>query len=386
MKYPTTRLVFDRKKQATKQKKALVQVEILLAGKKKYVTTGVKLYADQWDRKAVVKNSHDAYMLCDRIMSVKNQIDGYINGLIKSEAPFTWEGMDSFLRGVEGRKLTFVEFVEKHMSERSDIRETTRGAHWKLCGALREFGLIVTFDDITQGNVMRFDDFLHGLRTKDGKLLKTASIYNYHKLLKSYINEAVRREYIGRNPYQALRFDRGEQGMKGYLTEEEVGRLANAVMPNASLERVRDMFLLQCWTGLAYADLAGFDRSKVEERNGHYVLSDGRHKTGKEYCVVLLPTAVAILEKYNWKLPVLSNQQYNLRLKVVALAAGIDKPLTTHYARRTAGMIFLNSGMSIEVVARILGHGDIKTTQSTYAKILDSTVEEAFEHLKGQKD
>jgi len=56
----------------------------------------------------------------------------------------------------------------------------------------------------------------------------------------------------------------------------------------------------------------------------------------------LLPQALAVLEKYNWSLPVISNQKYNQALKIAAQAAGIDKPLTTHYARRSAGMLFLN--------------------------------------------
>ena len=53
------------------------------------------------------------------------------------------------------------------------------------------------------------------------------------------------------------------------------------------------------------------------------------------------------------------------------MACDIDKPLATHWARRTCGMLMLNKGYSIEVVAKVLGHSDIKTTQHCYAKILD---------------
>ena len=70
----------------------------------------------------------------------------------------------------------------------------------------------------------------------------------------------------------------------------------------------------------------------------------------------------------------LSNVNYNKYLKVVAQAAGIDKQLTTHWARHTGATILLNEGIDMETVAKILGHSSTRITRSTYAKLLDSTV------------
>lgn len=64
------------------------------------------------------------------------------------------------------------------------------------------------------------------------------------------------------------------------------------------------------------------------------------------------------------------------------MACNIDKPLATHWARRTCGMLMLNKGYSIEVVAKVLGHSDIKTTQQCYAKILDRTVIDSFKKIE----
>ena len=64
------------------------------------------------------------------------------------------------------------------------------------------------------------------------------------------------------------------------------------------------------------------------------------------------------------------------------MACDIDKPLATHWARRTCGMLMLNKGYSIEVVAKVLGHSDIKTTQHCYAKILDRTVIDSFKKIE----
>ena len=54
MEYPTLRFVFDRKKVATKEKKGLVQIEVCSERKRKWIGTGVKVYADQWDDKRKV--------------------------------------------------------------------------------------------------------------------------------------------------------------------------------------------------------------------------------------------------------------------------------------------------------------------------------------------
>lgn len=68
------------------------------------------------------------------------------------------------------------------------------------------------------------------------------------------------------------------------------------------------------------------------------------------------------------------SQNYNMRLKVVAEAAGIDKPVASHWGRRTCGMLLLNHGVSMETVAKVLGHSSIRTTEQAYAKLLNTSV------------
>lgn len=70
----------------------------------------------------------------------------------------------------------------------------------------------------------------------------------------------------------------------------------------------------------------------------------------------------------------LSNVKYNEYLKVVAQTAGVDKPITSHWARHTGATVLLNAGVDMETVARVLGHSSTKVTRSTYARLLDDTV------------
>ncbi|WP_260458409.1 tyrosine-type recombinase/integrase, partial [Bacteroides salyersiae] len=61
-------------------------------------------------------------------------------------------------------------------------------------------------------------------------------------------------------------------------------------------------------------------------------------------------------------------------LKEIADICGIQKRLTTHVARHTAAtVVFLANEVSMENVAKILGHSNIRMTQH-YAKVLDTSI------------
>ena len=74
--------------------------------------------------------------------------------------------------------------------------------------------------------------------------------------------------------------------------------------------------------------------------------------------------------------------KYNLYLKNVAQAAGLDVALTTHWARHTGATILLNEGVDLKVVSRICGHSSMKITEQVYAKLLDETVVDAIKNKK----
>ena len=96
---------------------------------------------------------------------------------------------------------------------------------------------------------------------------------------------------------------------------------------------------------------------------------------------VLLPKARAIWEKYNWKLPVLSNQKYNSYLQEIGNICGIDKQLHSHLARHTFATIMLNRGVPMVMISRMLGHTSTKITESTYAELLTKTIVDTVNRL-----
>lgn len=379
MKIPSVRLVFDRKKVATKKVKGLVQIEVLYERKRKWISTGVKVYSDQWETRKWVVKSVDSAELNDKLTHQVQSIEKFLN----ENQPFSWDKLDTFVKGPEAND-NFVDFVKKTVEERNDIGEGTRRTHRKLAAILKEFGKITYFKDLTKPNVMAFDNWLHGRKIrkldKEGNesfiSMRQQSIYSYHKLMRTYIHLAMNMGLIDTDPYFGLRFQRGESEPGRYISMDELKKLMSAPMRSGSIARARDMFTFQSYTGLAYADLKLFDFSKVTMEDKDYVYSGKRKKTGEEFFFVILKPAMDILKKYNYVLPVTSSQTYDSNLKKVAEDAGIDKPLASHWARRTAGMMLLNAGVRLETVAKILGHASVKTTENFYTDIMKSTVVE----------
>lgn len=377
MKYPTMRFVFDRKKLATKQKKGLVQIEVLSERKKKYISTSVKLYSDQWHEKRKVINAVNSIELNALLDGQMANIQKFVLELVHNNQPFDFEKLDAFLEKSTASK-SFIEFVRTRIEDRADLEESTRKQHRTLLQSLEKFGKINYIDDLTKANITLYDDFLH----QQG--ISQPTIYNYHKRLKRYLHEAMKFGLLDADPYIGLHFERGKFEKRKYLTEEELEMIRSCKINIPSIDRVRDLFLFQCYTGLAYADFEKFDFERdVEERNGKFIVSDRRKKTNEDYKIVLLTPAIEILKKYDYKLPVISNQQYNIMLKVVAQYAGIDKNITTHMGRHTFAVFALNNGVPIEIVAKMLGHTNIRTTQ-IYAKVLNSEVEKGFELLESK--
>ena len=172
-----------------------------------------------------------------------------------------------------------------------------------------------------------------------------------------------------------------------FLTVEEINRIRDTDFLNASLNRVRDVFVFQAACGLSYCDLAALTTDDIQfNQEGQPYIHKRRAKTNVYYTSVILEDGVAILKKYGYKLPIISNQKYNAALKFIKDVCRIDKPLHTHIARHTYATRCINEGIRLEVVAKLLGHSTTRLTQH-YAKLLEKNVvkevQEAFDaHFK----
>jgi integrase/recombinase XerD len=208
------------------------------------------------------------------------------------------------------------------------------------------------------------------------------------QLVSQVLSWGVRRELLDKNPMALYRYKMQEPNEIVYLSAADMDNLASVPLPSKALSRVRDAFLLQCWTGLAYADLEALDVTKQAETlpDGRRMLRGRRQKStktkGYEYVVLLLPEAEHILAKYGDDIPVPSNAFFNRSLKQIGEFAGIAAhKMHSHIGRKTAGVVMLNAGIRMEVVSKILGHSSVKMTEKSYAKILDNTVLNEFDRV-----
>lgn len=329
----------------------------------------------QWSNDAHVVKHPDAADLNLRIDTFINEIKSYINKLMIEGAPFSFDGLSLFMAGDKTGDPNVEEYIKEKISERNDLREMTKRNHREILGILTEYGKFTTLGKLSPRLIMDFDNWLKG------REYKQTTVAAYHKTLKTYINIAIKEELIKASPYRGIKIDKGKSASRKYLTDDELKAVIKLQSEDPATARARDLFLFQCYTGLAYADLMRFDFTTVTQRDGKFIVRDIRQKSEEEYYIVLLTPAVEILEKYKYVLPKISNQKYNAALKAVAAGAGIKFSLTTHCGRHTFATYCLNHGVSIETLAPMMGHSDIKTTQ-IYARMVNKTVESAFECLE----
>ena len=387
MKIPTIQFVFDRKKTATKTKKGIIEMRITYLRKRKYMATGIRCFPSQWSQsKESVVNSTDAVHCNQVLIEMKKRAMKAISDMVDNGTVDLF-AIPGLMRKPTSADMSFIRYVQER-STRRNVSEGTRKHYMSFLSILANFGKIVSFTDINEKSIRDFDEWLHSYtwKTRDryGRMTERhysqPTICGIHKRMKVFIADAVVDGLLKDNPYQSrrIRIERGETRIDKFLTTEDLERIKTATMPTGAIAEARDMFVFQCLTGLSYSDLMEFDFSKVQLDGNYRVYSARRKKTGVEFTFVLVPEAVEILERYDYRLPTISNQKYNMKLKIVADAAGVEKELTSHVGRRTAGYIWLNGGIPMEVVAKCLGHTSVRTTEKAYARILDKTIITAF--------
>lgn len=212
-------------------------------------------------------------------------------------------------------------------------------------------------------------------------------IANFRKI----VNRCIRNGWLAKDPFAGFKMTKREVERIA-LTQGELESIMTKEFPTRRLELVRDIFIFCCFTGLAYADVKKLKRNEVGIGiDGGKWIFTSRQKTETASRIPLLPTTLALIEKYAGDpqcssmgrlLPVLSNQKMNAYLKEIADACGIAKNFTFHIARHTfATTVTLGNGVPIETVSKMLGHKNLRTTQH-YAKTLDKKVSDDMAALK----
>jgi site-specific recombinase XerD len=221
------------------------------------------------------------------------------------------------------------------------------------------------------------------------------STMKYIKNLGKVIRLGLAEGYMTKNPFDKFKLTY-KTVQRDILTIEEVDKLVKLKIPEERLDRVRDLFVFCIYTGLAFVDVTNLKMEHLVKTNeGTTWIKNSRYKTSVAFLIPLLAIPVRLIKKYEGffkrdidgsVMPTLSNQKYNSYLKELAIRAKISKNLTSHLARHTfATTITLNEGVPLEVVSKMLGHSDTKTTQ-IYAKIQEKAIMNGMKKLMDKVD
>ncbi|HEU4472933.1 MAG TPA: site-specific integrase [Flavisolibacter sp.] len=221
------------------------------------------------------------------------------------------------------------------------------------------------------------------MRVKQG--LHNNGVVKHMQQLKRVIRVAMLNEWLTKDPFAHYQ-SKIVEPKRVHLIKEELQALEQLPLPSDRLNRVRDVFVFSCYTGLAYADVSKLSTQHLQRINGKDWIVLDRTKTKNQSVIPLLPQAQEILKKYKSHagktlLPVISSQNLNKYLKEVAALAGINKELSFHAARHTfASTVTLNNGVDITTVSAMLGHKMLKTTQ-IYARVNLNKISNDMEKL-----
>lgn len=221
------------------------------------------------------------------------------------------------------------------------------------------------------------------------------STQKFISYIKAIVDYAVLHEFIPSNTIRSYKCAKyGAKKEVLFLNEEQLQKLYDFKFNNDRLNNVKELFLFQCFTGLAYVDLYTLEEKNIKFDNGQYWIIKERQKSGVTSNIPLVPESLALLNKLSFKelgqrkktegnfIKCLSNQKYNKYLKEVGKIIGLNFELTTHVARKTFATITLNKGnISIETVAKMLGHANTKVTQSTYSRVLNTRIEKEMSNF-----
>lgn len=366
-------------------------VRITVNGQRADTTIRKSILPDQWD---VIRGQASPRTTLGKainlyIDTVRARIIRIHRDLEMDEQPFTAQQvLDLYL----GRKTSNRRTLLKLFREHNDRCHKLVGIDLAAATAVRyETCLKHTLafirhhyhsDDIELERVDRrfIEEFEFYLKTACNCCHNTAT--KYLKNFKKITRIALARKWMQQDPFAEIRFKL--QPVQREMPEKaEIDRILHKEITIPRLALTRDIFIFCCFTGLAFSDIKQLAPEHiVTDMQGHRWIRKPRQKTGNMCNIPLLKIPEEILKRYrtdpeclahNVLLPVTSNQKMNVYLKELADICGIRKNLSTHCARHFFATYTLANGVSIESVAKMLGHSNTNMTRH-YAKVLDQTI------------
>lgn len=349
-----------------------LELYVIIDGKRRFVSLNRRIDPKLFNpKKQIVRGDTQTneYIEAVRMKCYALETEMLKRGLLFTVDTFVY----AFKHGIRQNSISFYGLFDKFMEkqlEKKDVGLITQAIYVKYRCTIRYCK-----------EAMQTDKMLSDLTTSDMediykymlRKMSNNSAICYMRKLKTILIYAIREGYISTNPI-TFKFHK-DKVEKEPLTLEEVRRIRTVKLGSKRIENIRDLFILQCYTGLAFRDMSCFSEKDIKiDKDGKEWIVKERIKTGITALIPILPVVKEILVKYNYHLPTLTNQKYNSYLKEIQDVCGITKTLHSHLARHTCGTLLLNAGVDMLTVSKVLGHSSTKTTETVYAKLLPETI------------
>lgn len=384
---------------ARKNGTAPINVTITLNGQRASFSSNKKVNPNDWDatRQRVKGTNETAKLINESLLLIKNKIykkevelleRGYI-----LTADLLRDAYQDKIDAIQTKTLNqiYQEFLDSLIKVvGKGTSEATYYNYNRTFDLLKEY-MKKKFkrDDmfLLELNYSFMADFNVFLKT-EYKQKKNTTV-KHLKCLKRVVNIALANKYLQIDPFLNYKVER-ENVEKDFLTEEELRAIINKDFSLPRLERVRDIFIFSCFTGLSYSDVKTLNESHfIQDEEGRIWIKKHRVKTGVLSRIPLLPIPKLILEKYKGGdklLPVIDISSTDSYLKEIADLCGINKRVSYHTARFTfATTVTITNRISLEVVSKMMGHTNTRMT-SHYAKIVDKYIGEEMDKLMNSYD
>lgn len=339
--------------------------------------------------RATISEVMSRYELIEKRIPARGEVKDLFNDLIGRETPTKNDIGDH--DGIEF--FPCFDLFTETMGKKNQWTKSTFEKFAALKRHLQTFDPLLSFYTLNESKMQEYVDYL------TRQEMRNTTIAKHLSFLRWFLRWASTSEYYSGHLHETFKPKlKGVSGDKEiiYLTQEEIGRLQEQTFTRsqAALERVRDVFLFCCFTGLRYSDVAKLKRTDI--KNDHIEVITKKTVDGLK--IELNRHSKAILDKYahsrfprDLALPIISNEKMNAHLKDLGKLCEIDDPtrivyfqgnqrfeevlpkwqlLTTHVARRTFVVTALQLGIPAEVIMRWTGHSRFEAMKP-YIAIVD---------------
>ncbi len=362
---------------------------ISIDGKQSVITTGIYCSPDNWNaRKSTIKIEREN----NKLITYRNCIENTYNHILKELGVISAELLKNTIIGVNSTPTMLLQAGEVER-ERLRLRsiEINSTTSYRQSGIsqrnLQEFlcsrGMKdIAFSDITEEFGESFKLYLKTIGERRAGYINKCITW-----LNRLIYIAIDQEVLRSNPLEEVRYEKKEPPQHKHISKDDFKRLLETPIPEERLELVRRAFIFSTLTGLAYVDIYGLYPHHIgKTAEGRLYIRKRRVKTNVEAFIPLHPIAEQILMLYNttddsrpiFPLPVRDKIWYEINQ--IGTLIDLKENLSYHQSRHSFGTLLLSAGISIESVAKMMGHANINTTQ-VYAQITEQKISEDMDKL-----